>query len=221
MHERKHRLQVELLKVKEQMVKGMEVFSRELESMKETIEYNQNSLLEGIRDKLSISAASMYTPNRTRANTSSNHVDTHVVRSVEEDMNALLHEAGVSSVEELMSQLQADEDIVFSHYKDVQEQTEELEKIETHIKHLELDLHAQNMKIEAFETQSMNMQKDIEAHIAQVKKQITKYESECTANLNLLTVMNDGMMSLLRNVRIKTLVYFYVCYHFYFILCVL
>lgn len=200
MHERKHRLQVELLKVKEQMVKGMEVFSRELDSMKETIEHNQNSLLEGIRDKLSLSAASMYTPNRTRTSTFTNHVDTQIVRSVEEDMNALLHEAGVSSVEELVLQLQADEDIVFSRYKDVQEQTEELEKMETHIKHLELDLQAQNMKIEAFEAQSLNMQKDIEVHIAQVKKQVSKYESECTSNLNLLTAMNEGMTNLLRNV---------------------
>ena len=30
----------------------MEGFSRELDTVKETIEYNQNSLLEGIKDKL-------------------------------------------------------------------------------------------------------------------------------------------------------------------------
>merc|ERR1711991_1292522 len=46
LHERKHRTQMEMQNIKEQMVKSMETFSRELDTVKETIEYNQNSFFE-------------------------------------------------------------------------------------------------------------------------------------------------------------------------------
>jgi predicted RNase H-like nuclease (RuvC/YqgF family) len=131
---------------------------------------------------------------------------TTVVRSAEDDMNALLQEAGVSSIEELASQLQVDEDIIFVHYKEVQEQTEELERVETEIKHLELNLEAQNAKIEALESQNINMKKDIDAHIESVHRQIGKYTNECSGNLGLLAAVSDSLMVLLKNVR-----YYFAC----------
>ena len=176
LHERKHRTQMEMQNIKEQMVKSMETFSRELDTVKETIEYNQNSLLEGIRERLlfqSTARSQRFSPSKTM-NTKVTFDQTKEINSnpLEDEIKSILSETGVESPEELRMILEQDENFTFSVYREVQDQTEEVEKLETDVKHLEEDLSALNSKIEELEQSNLFVHKDLDSHIMSIQKQV-------------------------------------------------
>jgi uncharacterized lipoprotein YajG len=86
-------------------------------------------------------------------------------------------------------------------YRDVQDQTEEVERLETEIKHLEFDLKVQTSRIEELESNNVLIQRDLEDHIAAIKKQIMKYEIETKTNVSVLAMVSDGLLNLLKSVR--------------------
>lgn len=179
LHERKHKVQLELQNIKESMVKSMEGFSRDLDTVKETIEYNQNSLLEGVRDKLMYSSTLSKKRSPTRENRETVRQEEAKVPEtdlLEGELNTILKETGVGNIDELREILDQDEEYTFNSYRDVQAQTEEVELLETDIKHLENDLSLQNSKIEELEQSNLVIQQDLESHVSNIHKLIAKHE---------------------------------------------
>ena len=194
-----------LQNMKETMVRNMESFARELDNVKETIELNQNSLMEGIREKLAFtnySPTSRRSPSRFEEtfdpNTSPRAPETD---PVEDEIEELLRESGVTSVDDLMVILQQEEELAFGKYRDVQDQTEEVERLETEVKHMENDLAIQNNRIEELERNNVQVQRDLEDHIAVMHKQILKHETEVKSNTIILNSISESILNLLRNVR--------------------
>ena len=71
--------------------------------------------------------------------------------AIAETLDIILAENNLSSFEELAALLQTTEDHIFTLYKDVQQQSEEVEKMEMHIRYLEADLEVQLMKVDELE----------------------------------------------------------------------
>ena len=204
LHEKKHRIGLDLQNVKETMVKSMEGFSRELDTVKETIEYNQNSLLEGIKDKLLYSSQHhASTPRRSTLKEKMEETRTDELKPetnpLEDEIETLLRETGVHTQEELMAILQSNEDQTFVTYRDVQDQTEEVERLETEVKHLENDLMQQNIKVEELEQGNNSIHENLDAHIQTIHEQIAKHDAACSASANVIYALSGHLVNLLRN----------------------
>ena len=201
LHEKKHRVGLDLQNIKERMVKNMEGFSRELDTVKETIEYNQNSLLEGIKDKLFYSSQFFLSTPRSPGKSTSQEtpaVDSKPkVNPLEEEIKMLLHDAGVETQEQLMEILQGNEDETFMTYRDVQHQRKEVEQLETDVKHLEESLKEQTAKVETLERSNDTIHNNLDVHIQTIQKQIAKHEMACKTNGSVLQSLTDPLINLL------------------------
>ena len=202
------------------MVQGMETFTKELDTMKESIEYNQNSLLEGIRDKLmSTTLSPKRSPAKYYEPSSPTSPDKNKIpeKNPDTDIEDLLDELNVNSVEELSQLLQQDEEFTFSRYRDVQNQTEEVEKLEMEVKNLEALLQLQNVKVEELEEHSSSVHKEVEDHIQSIQKQISKHEAEVQVNTNFLVSIAESLTNLLKNViNIQTAIHISLIFPFIF-----
>ena len=200
------------------MVQGIEMFTKELDTMKESIEYNQNSLLEGIRDKLkSTTLSPKGSPAKYYEPSSPTSPDKNKIpeKNPDTDIEDLLDELNVNSVEELSQLLQQDEEFTFSRYRDVQNQTEEVEKLEMEVKNLEALLQLQNVKVEELEEHSSSVHKEVEDHIQSIQKQISKHEAEVQVNTNFLVSIAESLTNLLKNViNIHTAIYISLIFPF-------
>ena len=121
-NDKNHRLTVDISNIKDQMIIEMEEFSRELETTKENISSTQQAIMGSIRDRVNnstIDNSLLYLGSQV-----SPSKEPHYILETDEpkewsDLQQLLDECKLDSVDALISALQSEEDLAFGLYKEV------------------------------------------------------------------------------------------------------
>jgi hypothetical protein len=150
-NERKHKAKVSMTAIKNKMLKDMEDFSHELNMAKMNISAAQTNILSAMREKMltaQLSPGKYATMNsealsRTQQAAQDSQADQRAELLSQTDLQALLHEAGVTSAEELIAALEASEEQVFALYTETQTKEDEMERIDVDNKHLEHQVELQ------------------------------------------------------------------------------
>ena len=86
---------------------------------------------------------------------------------------------------------------MYQKYHDIQEMTEEMEKLDVSNKHLETDLELEKSKLEALETSSVRQSREVEANINEIQNQIQKCRVSYDKNLFVLKSVQLELMNIL------------------------
>jgi len=155
-----------------------------------------------------------------RSNNQESQFDDHEEEEgASSDIEHLLAATGASSIEELMADLQQSEEYIFryvsyiflssitfsclcgvSMYKNIQNSSLELERLEMENKSLENKADSQLDMLKEVEDHNEKVREDLENHIMQIQRSITDFESSYNANMQVLGTIAECLMSILRNV---------------------
>lgn len=117
------------------------------------------------------------------------------------DAEALLRDTEFGSIEELLVALQSSEESMFALYHDAQGRHEEVEKMELENKYLEQQVELKMKRLHELEGNQEQVKQELEKNIQTLKQSISKYDTEYTRNMEVLTSCSDTLLNLLRNVR--------------------
>lgn len=196
---RKQRKEVEIANMKQAMFTEIEVFSDELAHAKKSVITTQSNILDSIREKLQA----------TFADDPSEHKHHHVdeapilvdTTSIEREEKLIhyLKEVKVTSLEELIVTLQKTEESMFTRYNDIQEATQEMEKVDVDNKHLESTLAKEEEELQGLEAASEHLKQELEENINHIHDQITKYDNMYGKNMETLDSCKSQLTHILVN----------------------
>lgn len=211
-NDNKQRVKLEKTAIKNQMMNDMEEFGRELQAAKHNISSTQEVIIGTIRDRMESSYATWgdtkgagdgsprFTTTQRSNNQESQFDDHEEEEGASSDIEHLLAATGASSIEELMADLQQSEEYIFSMYKNIQNSSLELERLEMENKSLENKADSQLDMLKEVEDHNEKVREDLENHIMQIQRSITDFESSYNANMQVLGTIAECLMSILRNV---------------------
>jgi hypothetical protein len=173
MNEKKHRVKVSIANTKQKMIQDMEEFSTELTRAKESISNTQMVIMNTIREKLEQTSSFVFVPpfsagddfasttpgrnppRRESAEYNSNTVNggardpfppacpTKQTGHTAQELEVIFKDTEFTNVNDLLKALQHSEDTVFALYHETQERHEEVEKMESENKRLEIQVQEQ------------------------------------------------------------------------------
>jgi hypothetical protein len=147
LNEQKHKAVVAILGLKNKMIEDMHHFSDELHAAKRSLSSAQTHFMETIRAKLKsqpdLNAATGHGGSASLSERDGAASGENSVFQAQHDIEMLLKEVDLASVEELVSALETSEEQVFALYSETQEKNNEVEKIEAECNHLEEQVHTQ------------------------------------------------------------------------------
>ncbi|CAE7537273.1 ODA1 [Symbiodinium microadriaticum] len=214
----KQRAKNEKKNIKNKMLSDMEEFARELHVAKENISATQEVIIGTIREKMESTFAT-WEGSFKHSRTGSRSVGHRSISQRPGDRSTylegedgdddeqrcvavgrLLEATGMESVDSVMAELQTSEEYIFSMYKNIQNSSLELEKLETENKALEAQVEEQVATLESIEGHNDQVREELEQHIASIQKSITAYETSYNGNVQVLGTISESLMSILRNV---------------------
>jgi hypothetical protein len=195
------------------MVNDVEMFNRELESVKNTINISHHEQIEAMRSNLTSSVSSgtdhvrrsrgkqQRSPVKTtdasklalpETPTDNVHTQAEVVLAIK----AL----GIESVSDFLLLHQQSEEQIFGIYKDIQELNEELEILESNNRKLESVVSGEVEKVREMEKNNALLKAEIEQQLSTIEKSMDACTLSYQNNLQVLEGLNDYLMSILKNV---------------------
>ena len=217
--DKKQRTQAAIANLKSKMVKEIQDFSHDLSAAKNSVYAAQDTMLTNIRSKLQSSmewnlshigrTSAFHTGNVT--NQGSEHHEKNNKKCSESgssnhshfDLNNLLAEVGVSSLEDLIITLQKAEESMFTMYNEMQERHLDVEKMELENKKLEEQLFKAEEEVMSMEKNNEKMRTDLEDQIRVAEAIVAKSKDECEKSTEVLKTMSDCAMNLLRNIALE------------------
>mmetsp|Transcript_34816 Transcript_34816/g.64944 ORF Transcript_34816/g.64944 Transcript_34816/m.64944 type:complete len:497 (-) Transcript_34816:163-1653(-) len=197
--------------IKNQMISDMEEFSREMQVAKENISSNQETVIEAIREKMTSQFVDEWDEFEGENTSATNHtapsefretLAATISRSDEDEIRALLKATNLTSVDELLGNMQQCEDSIFSMYKNIQLSGEELEKLELENKILESQAEEQVQKLQTVEGHNDKVREDLEQHISAIQKSVAYYENGYNSNMGVLSAIVESLTSILKHVAL-------------------
>lgn len=202
-NEEKHRLDVKISNLKEEMFRDMNLFSNELVAAKLNISDTQANILDSIRDRLQTTFNNL---DLMEENEHIPHTHVAVVKHHNEAedrrvaLESLLAEVGGSDLGELIVTLQQSEEQIFAKYAYIQAATTEMEKLDLENKHLDAQVSAQMADLHELETSSAAKQHELEASITSIQKATERYEYDFINNEESLHIMQGNLIKLFKTI---------------------
>ena len=199
---KKQRKEVEISNQKQKIFEEMDEFSNDMSRAKRNVAKTQVGILDGIREKLQLS----FSPLIDNAPKKVFHepepeVDEEALARAQKLQN-LLTEVGAESLEDIIVSLQKAEEEMYQKYHDIQEMTEEMEKLDVSNKHLESDLDQEQSKLEALEANSQRQSRELEGNINEIQDQIQKCKVSYDKNLFVLKSVQTELMHILNYISV-------------------
>jgi predicted nucleic acid-binding Zn-ribbon protein len=199
---RKQRKEVEISNSRHQIFEEMENFSNEMSRAKRSVAKTQGSILDGIREKLQLSMSPLLdnSPKKIFVEPEPEVDEIAVARA--QKIKDLLSEVGADSLEDIIVSLSKAEEEMYQKYHDIQEMTEEMEKLDVSNKHLESDLESENSKLTALEANSAKQTRELEGSIHEIRDQIKKCAVSYDKNMFVLNSVQSDLMTILTAITI-------------------
>jgi hypothetical protein len=204
-NEEKHRIDVKISSLQEQMLHSLNVFSNELSMAKQNISSTQTNILDSIRERLQNTFNNLDLLEEETSVDRSPVVTVKRVNEAEERrvaLQELLDEVGVDSLEKLIVTLQQSEEVIFAKYNDTQASTSEVERLELENKHLQTQVESQIAELQELESSNETKQRDLEISIASIKRSTEKAELQVAQSEEALSLMHTNLISLFKNIAI-------------------
>ena len=204
-NEEKHRIDVKISSLQEQMLHSLNVFSNELSMAKQNISSTQTNILDSIRERLQNTFNNLDLLEEETSVDRSPVVTVKRVNEAEERrvaLQELLDEVGVDSLEKLIVTLQQSEEVIFAKYNDTQASTSEVERLELENKHLQTQVESQIAELQELESSNETKQRDLEISIASIKRSTEKAELQVAHSDEALSLMHANLISLFKNIAI-------------------
>ena len=207
-NEEKHRLDVKISNIKDEMFRDMNLFSNELVMAKRNISHTQTHILDSIRERLQSTFNNLDLSDDddgAGGKPAATHSAAKTRNESEERQAALqelLEQVGVETLERLIVTLQQSEEAIFARYNDVQRATAETERMELENKHLEDEVAKQAAELEGLESSNEKKQRELELSIASIQSLTIKCEADLSLHESALGAMQANLVKLFRNIAI-------------------
>ena len=207
-NEEKHRLDVKISNIKDEMFRDMNLFSNELVMAKRNISHTQTHILDSIRERLqsTFNNLDLLDDNDAAGGKPTTTHSTAKTRNESEERQAalqeLLEQVGVETLERLIVTLQQSEEAIFARYNDVQSATAETERMELENKHLDEEVAKQAAELQGLESSNEKKQRDLEGSITSIQSLTIKCEADLSLHESALGAMQANLVKLFRNIAI-------------------
>ncbi len=200
---KKQRKEVEISNQKQKIFDEMDDFSNEMSRAKKNVAKTQINILDGIREKLQLSFSPLIdnTPKKVYREPEPEVDEEASARA--QKLQDLLTEVGSESLEDIIVSLKKAEEEMYQKYHDIQEMTEEMEKLDVSNKHLENDLEQEQSKLEALEANSKRQSRELEGNIKEIQEQIQKSRVSYDKNLFVLQSVQGELMHILSYISVE------------------
>jgi len=196
---KKQRMEVDIANMQAKMFTDMDVFSDELAQAKRTVVDTQQSILEGIRDKLQSTFSPVVERTRRLRQPEEEPIDREKLER-EAKLAEYLQQVQVGSLEELIVVLQKTEEQMFNQYNEIQSLTQETEKLEVDNKHLEKRLEDEVINLQKLEETSLDKVAELDAKESQYYETTQVYHGTYDQNLDTLNHCKDSLVGILRTI---------------------
>jgi hypothetical protein len=199
---KKQRKEVEISNQKQKIFDEMDDFSNEMSRAKKNVAKTQVNILDGIREKLQLTFSPLIDNSPKKVfHEPEPEIDEEALARAQK-LQDLLTEVGSESLEDIIISLKKAEEEMYQKYHDIQEMTEEMEKLDVSNKHLESDLDQEQGKLEALEANSKRQSRELEGNINEIQEQIQKCKVSYDKNLFVLQSVQTELMHILTYISV-------------------